>query len=184
MRKIVSILLIFILLFNLGGYRIVIPLLQEHSDRKLEALLDNNEYDESQLIEVRVALNMPYQQRFTEYERHYGQIELNGHSYTYVKRKVEGDVVIFKCIANESKQQLKAIQNDITRAGSAADMDHPGQSKQQPSSFAKNILSDYDGQHQFYVPASFASLNAATSFNYAFFIPDFTTNTPHQPPEC
>jgi hypothetical protein len=184
LRKIVSILLIFILFFNLGGYRLLFPLLQNHADRKLETLLDDNKYDESQLIEIRVAMNMPYQQRFTEYERHYGQIEIDGRSYTYVKKKVEGDIVIFKCIANESKQKLMAIQNDITNANSgAADMDHPGQSKQLPS-FAKNILSDYDDQTQFHLLVCFAASNTATGFNYNLFIPEVTASTPHQPPKC
>jgi len=127
---------------------------------------------------------MPYQQRFTEYERHYGQIEIDGHSYTYVKRKVEGDIVIFKCIANESKQQLKNIQNGITKANSAADIDHSGQSKQQPSSFAKNVLSDYDDHNQLHQLVTFTSLNNLFNPDYTLFIPLVNINTPHQPPEC
>lgn len=184
LRKIASILLILILFFNLGGYRVIIPLLQQQSDRKLEALLDNNEYDESLLIEVRVALNMPYQQRFTKFERHYGQIEIKGQLYTYVKSRIEGDVAIFKCIANESGQQLKTIQDNMTKSNSAADMDHPGQSKQSPVSFAKNILSDYDDQNQFLPAASYVVLNALTFADRSFPIPDHITLTPHQPPKC
>jgi hypothetical protein len=184
LRKIASILLILILFFNLGGYRVIIPLLQQQTDRKLEALLDNNNYDESQLIEVRVALNMPYQQRFTKFERHYGQIEINGQLYTYVKSRIEGDVAIFKCIANESGQQLKTIQDNMTKANSAADMDHPGQSKQTPSSFAKNVLSDYDDQNQLQSAASFAVLRSVTSSDFSFFFPDHITITPHQPPKA
>jgi hypothetical protein len=183
LRKIASILLILVLFFNLGGYRIVIPLLQERSDRKLETLLDNNNYDESQLVEIKVALNMPYQQRFTKFERHYGQIEIEGQLYTYVKSRIEGDTVTFKCIANESKQQLRSIQDNITKANSAADMDHPGQSKQ-PSSFAKNVLSDYDDYVEFCVSSSYAKLNTAFRSTYSFLIPDFIGSTPHQPPQC
>lgn len=184
LRKIASILLIFILFFNLGGYRIIIPLLQQQSDRKLEALLDNNDYDESQLIEVRVSLNMPYQQRFTKFERHYGQIDINGQLYTYVKSRVEGDVAIFKCIANESGQQLKSIQDNMTKANSGIDMDYPGQSKQTPVSFAKNVLSDYDDQNQLQPAAPLAALSSVTLSDFSFFIPDCMTTTPHQPPEC
>jgi hypothetical protein len=183
LRKIASILLILILFFNLGGYRVIIPLLQQQSDRKLEALLDNNDYDESQLIEVRVSLNMPYQQRFTKFERHYGQIEIDGKLYTYVKSRIEGDVAIFKCIANESGQQLKSIKDDLTKANSGADMDHPGQSKQSPS-FAKNVLSDYDDQNQLLSAVSFAVVSAVTASDFSFNIPDRNINTPHQPPEC
>lgn len=127
---------------------------------------------------------MPYQMRFTDYERHYGQIEVDGQSYTYVKRKVEGDSVTFKCIANESKQQLKGLQQDMTRANSAARTDHPDQSRQPSSSLVKNILSDYDDHNQFHLLVAFASCTAGFNPDHHSFIPHVTTNTPHQPPEC
>ncbi len=183
LRKIAAILMIFLLAFNWYGYRIVISLMQSSADRRLETRLDNNDYDESQLIEIRVAMNMPYQQRFTDYERHYGEIEIDGKSYTYVKRKVEGDVVVLKCIANHSKQQLRSIDNDWTQANTAVDTEHPGK-QQQRSSFAKNFWSEYDGQNDFYsLSKSVCFTNTATSV-YTFYIPEVSLNTPHQPPEC
>ena len=109
MRKTAAILLTLILLFNLCGYRILINFLQQKADTKLETRIDNSEYDESQLIEIRVLMNMPYQQRYTAFERHYGEIEIDGKSYTYVKRKIEGDVLILKCIVNQSKEELGFI---------------------------------------------------------------------------
>jgi hypothetical protein len=184
LRKLAAILLIFILLFNIGGYRVAISLLQTDADRELEALLDNSDYDESELIEIKVALNMPYQQRFTDYERHYGHIEIDGKSYTYVKKKIEGDVVIFKCIANESKQQLKGIENDLTKAVSASDIDHTGQSKQQSSSFAKYSLSEYDDQNMFQLLNHQSIFITPETTGYYFYMSQFAGNTPHQPPEC
>ncbi len=184
MRKIAAILLIAVLFFNLGGYRLLFPLLQQHADRRLESLLDNDEYDEAQLIEIKVALNMPYQQRFTEYERHYGQIEIDGVSYTYVKKKIEGDIVVFKCIPNESKQQLRSIQNDIAKANSSADMDHSGQSKKAPGPLSKSILSDYDDHNQSYRSLLFTSYNKNIFSHNSSLLPKIAANTPHQPPEC
>jgi hypothetical protein len=182
-KKIAAILLILLLAFNWYGYKIVISAMQDHADRKLEALLDNSEYDESQLIEIRVTMNMPYQQRFTEYERTYGEVDIDGKSYTYVKRKVEGDVVILKCIANKSKQQLKTIDNNFTKANSGIDTDHPGKQQQQ-SSFAKNFWSEYDGQPAFNTICKFVILNRSAFTGYSFYIPEVNSNTPHQPPEC
>jgi len=183
LRKIAAILLIFLLAFNWYGYRIVISVMQNDADRKLEASLDNSEYDESQLIEIRTSMNLPYQQRYTDFERAYGEIEIDGKNYTYVKRKVDGDVVILKCIANKSKQQLKKIDNDFTKANNGLNTDQPGKHDQQ-SSFAKNFWNEYDGE------------NSPTSVNkdiflhkhglnaYLFYIPEVSINTPHQPPEC
>jgi hypothetical protein len=157
--------------------------MQDDADRKLESRIDNSDYDESQLIEIKVALNMPYQERFTDFERQYGEIEIDGKSYTYVKRKIAGDVVIFKCIANKSKQELKTIKNDWAKANSGIDTDHPGKQKQQ-SSFAKNFWSEYDGQSVFNAQNKYTSLNTSALSGYSFHIPEVNSTTPHQPPEC
>ena len=156
--------------------------MQDVADQKLESRIDNLEYDESQLIEITVAMNLPYQSRFTDFERHYGEIEIEGKSYTYVKRKISGDVVIFKCIANKSKQELADIKNDMARANSAIETDHNGKQQQQ-SSFAKNFWSEYDGQHVFTLNRH-SVLHESSLSVYSFYIPKVNRNTPHQPPEC
>jgi hypothetical protein len=181
LKKIAAILLILLLAFNWYGYRFVISAMKYTADRKLEASIDNSQYDESQLIELRVAMNLPYQQRFTEFERHYGEIEIDGTTYTYVKRKVEGDVLVLKCIPNSSKQQLKAIDNDLTRANTGTDTDH---SNKQQSSFAKNFWSEYDGENALTVLHTLASISTSSLTSYSYYLPEVNINTPHQPPEC
>jgi hypothetical protein len=181
LKKIAAILLILLLAFNWYGYRFVISAMKSTADRKLEASIDKSDYDESQLIEIRVAMNLPYQQRFTEFERHYGEIEIDGKTYTYVKRKVEGDVLVLKCIPNSSKQQLKAIDNDLTKANAGTDTDH---SNKQQSSFAKNFWSEYDGQNVLTVSNMPVSISASSLTSYLYYLPEVNINTPHQPPEC
>jgi hypothetical protein len=156
--------------------------MQDDADRKLESRIDNSDYDESQLIEIKVALNMPYQERFTDFERHYGEIEIDGKSYTYVKRKIAGDMAIFKCIANQSKQELKIIKNDWAKANCGINTDQPGKQKQQ-SSFAKNFWSEYDGQSIFNTQDKYTSLNTSALSGYSFRIPEINSTTPHHPPE-
>ena len=158
--------------------------MQDRADQKLETLLDNSEYDESQLVEIKVAMNMPYQQRFTEYERHYGEIEIDGVAYTYVKKKIEGDIVTFKCIANQSKQQLKDMDHTIAKSNSDAANNQPGPIKQQPSSFAKKILSEYDDQFLFALPKHQTNQSLIHTGSYQFNLPSFSVQVPHQPPKC
>lgn len=183
MRKTAAILLTLILLFNLGGYRIVIDLIQQEADTKLETKLDNSEYDESQLIEIRVTMNMPYQQRYTEFERHYGEIEIDGKSYTYVKRKIEGDVLILKCIANQSKEELNSIKNDLAKANSNTGMDHSGKNSQQKS-FAKNLLGEYDDQFIIQQPTSTNNLITVPFFDFKSSMPEGVATILHQPPKA
>lgn len=171
-----------ILLFNLCGYRMVIDRLQQKADTRLEAQLDNSDYDESQLVEIRVPMNMPYQERYTEFERHYGEIELDGKSYTYVKRKIEGDVLVLKCIANQSKEESKIIKNDLARANSNADMDHSGKNLPQKS-FAKNTLGEYDDQCMIYQSSAANTLHTIIFSNFIVAIPAGIANVLHQPPK-
>ena len=112
LKKIAAILLILILFFNWYGYRIVTSILSQHADKRLEVRLDNNQYDESQLIELKVALNMPYQNDQADFERHYGEIEIDGKYYTYVKRKIHNDTLYLLCLPNSNKTQLNAARID------------------------------------------------------------------------
>jgi hypothetical protein len=170
-----------ILLFNIGGYRLAINFLQNRSDQRLEASIDNKEYDESRLIEIKVALNMPYQERFTDFERHYGEIEIDGKSYTYVKRKIQGDVVIFKCIANESKEQLQSLQNDLAKANTGIDMNHSQQKHH--NLLVKNSLSEFEDLYSFQPLLRIATQAGKQTTAFRFFLTKGVLNTPHQPPE-
>lgn len=96
----------------------MIYFLQERSAQKLETLIDEEEYREEELTEIRVPMNMPYQQRFTAFEIHYGRISIEGKEFIYVKRKVEGDVLILKCLPDHAATRLQKIRNEITSANS------------------------------------------------------------------
>ena len=86
MKKLAAILLVALLFFNWYGYRLITDYMQQRSDAQLEARLDQNDYDESQLIELRVPLNLPYHNDWTEFERYDGEVEIEGVHYKYVKR--------------------------------------------------------------------------------------------------
>jgi hypothetical protein len=141
-RKIAAILLICLLVFNWYGYRFVTGYFQKKADSQLEAKIDVNDYDESQLIEIRVALDMPYQNNSSEFERHYGEIELNGKLYAYVKRKIEDGYLVLKCIPNTVKQNIKNADNILFTANNGLDQEHSG--KTPLSNIFKSIFSDYD----------------------------------------
>lgn len=138
--------MILLLFFNWYGYRIMISAMTKDADRRLESQLDNNDYAESDLLEMRVAINMPYQTSQMEFERHYGEIEIDGKYYTYVKRKIEDGFLILKCIPNSSKEKIKAAGNDFFKMANGLDQDQPGKKQEGNSSFAKNFWSEYDGQ--------------------------------------
>ncbi|MBI3137673.1 MAG: hypothetical protein HYZ15_03730 [Sphingobacteriales bacterium] len=184
MRKTLAIFFSFALLFSAGGYYPLISVLQQQADRKLESLLDQDIYEEDNLVEVRVPLNMPYQQRYTEYERHYGNIEIDGSSYTYVKKKIDGDVVIFQCIPNQSRQQLKDMRYDLTRSTASAGPAENGASKQHPSTPVKSNLGDFDDQLIFPALQPVPVIAVTVTMDLSVYLPDSFGKVPHAPPKC
>jgi hypothetical protein len=132
-----------LLLFNWYGYRIFTAWLQQRADHQLESSIDASDYDESQLLEIRVALNMPYQNNQSEFERHYGEAEINGTIYTYVKRKIEDGYLILKCIPNRQKQAIKNASNIFFSINNGLDQQNKG--NQTPvNNIVKNFLSEFD----------------------------------------
>ena len=80
---------------------------EEGADKELEVKLDNHQYDERQLLEIKVPINIPYLINDADFERHYGEIEIDGRYYSFVKRKVEDGYLILKCIPNNAKEKIK-----------------------------------------------------------------------------
>jgi hypothetical protein len=185
LKKIASILLLGILLFNWCGYRWVINFLQESADTQLEARLDKNDYDESQLIEIKVPISMPYQTDWAGFERYDGEIEVNGIHYKYVKRKVQDGQLVLKCIPNETKQRLETVKDDLFKLVNDLQQDHSAKKPASPNSIVKNALGDYDDPKLLSIAALY---NAVANQTYNIYQPllvaDNFRSTPEQPPEA
>ena len=87
--------------------------MQKKANQQLEVSLDNNSYDESRLIELKVAVHLPYQTSWSSYERYNGEIELKGVKYKYVERKLANDTLYLKCIPNTREMMLQTAKNDF-----------------------------------------------------------------------
>lgn len=143
MKRITSIVLIALLFFNWYGYRFFFNYLQNKADRELNLKLDENKYDESQLIEIKLPINLPYQYTTSAFERSYGEIEYDGKIYSYVKRKIEDGFVILKCIPNIQKERIKDAKHLMVKLNSGIDQDHNGRSSLPLAKVFKSLLSDY-----------------------------------------
>lgn len=175
--------MIAILFFNWYGYRIVTGILADNADQQLEARLDNNQYDEASLIEVKVPLNMPYQNEQADFERHYGEMDFNGQHLTYVKRKIENGYLVLKCIPNHSRQKIEAAGNDYFKLANGLDQDHPGKKQDNTSSFAKNFWSEYDGRETDFSVAVAADLVNRTYLNTTASLYSISLPSMEQPPD-
>lgn len=179
MKKLSALFILTIFLFNLVGYRFTIEFLQQNSDTQLEALLDDNQYDEADLIEIKIPISLPYQNNWASFERCDGEVEMNGILYKYVKRKLFNDTLHLMCIPNAKKMHLETARidffkyaNDLAQTRS----DKPGNSK--PISF-KKMLSDYEACSFIFKPyVTFSSTD-----KYADYSENSLLTAPHISPE-
>lgn len=110
-----SILLLCILLFSLFGYRLLISSLVAKADKEMDARLDDNSYDESQLISFKVPITrLSYYNPSSEWERVEGSIEVGNVYYKYVKRRMVDDSLEVLCIPNSVATRLLAVKRQGT----------------------------------------------------------------------
>ena len=89
--------------------------LQHTSDKKLEIAINSDSYDDSQLIELKVPINLPYETTWSDYQRYDGEIEVKGILYKYVKRKVANDTLYVMCMPNTNKMHLESAKDNFFR---------------------------------------------------------------------
>ena len=146
MKQISAICLLCLLLFNWYGYQFVINYFQIKADKELNAQLDNHQYTEADLIELRIPLNMPYQNNSSTFERVYGEVNYNGIIYSFVKRKIEDGYLILKCIPNAQKESIQKESREIAKHNNGIDQDQ--KSSLPNGKVLKSQISDFV-QHSF-----------------------------------
>jgi hypothetical protein len=104
------------MLFNWFGYRLVIGYWQEKTKNDLEARLDVNDYDDSQLITVKIPVtHLSYYNTSPEFERVNGSVEIGGVQYKYVKRRLYNDSLELRCLPDQGAMKLRATADDFYR---------------------------------------------------------------------
>src|ERR1700742_1958036 len=112
MKRIVAILLMTVLFFNWYGYQLMSSYLQDRADSQLEASLDKKNYDEYQLISIKIPLtDLSYYNSTTTFERVDGRIEVSGIVYNYVERRIYKDSLEMLCIPNTTAMVLTTAKN-------------------------------------------------------------------------
>ena len=105
--KLAAIILLLLLSFNFVGYRLWFHLLQKSAETALVARLDAQQYNEADLLTLKIPLKLPYQTIATDFERIDGEIKIDGIIYKYVKRKVEAGHLVLLCLPHTEKCSWK-----------------------------------------------------------------------------
>jgi hypothetical protein len=182
LKRLAAILLTGILSFNWIGYQLLNSWLENRANQRLEARLDENNYDESQLISLKVpATHLSYYNSSTQFERVDGQIELNGVQYKYVKRRLLNDSLELLCIPNQTAMRLHSAKNEFFRL--VNDLQHNGQGKKSGSSKSFSPVDLYAIQE---LPSlgGLYPVFPETGSRIVYFLPSTSVSPAEQPPDA
>lgn len=115
MRKIAAILLLCLYTFNLVGYHVVFHLLEKKAEQNLQASLDGDAYNESELITLHIPLHLPYVSDKPAFERADGEITKDGRIYHFVKRAIRNGSLVLLCLPNQQKMQLESVKSEFSK---------------------------------------------------------------------
>jgi hypothetical protein len=116
LKKIYSILFLFMLLFNWVGFRLLNYILEDRANKQLETALDNNDYDKSDLVSIKIPVSyLPYYNNSSSFERVDGRVEIQGIEYRYVKRRIFNDSLELLCIPNHAVMKMRAVKDEFLR---------------------------------------------------------------------
>lgn len=183
MKKILAILLLLLLVFNLYGYRLWFCYLRQQSQQQIAKIIDRDSYEDSELITLKVPLSLPYSTSWSDFERYDGNIEIDGQHYSYVKRKVYNDTLVLLCLPNTCRDKLTSNQKNFEKLynnGYGQVNNRAGS----PLLLVKLLTGEYDDSIACYqLTNPFAVVPEHTAFKnvlYRF----YSIASPWQPPDC
>jgi hypothetical protein len=137
-------LLLALLLFNWFGYRILTSVLEDNADSQLETALRNNDYEESQLISIKIPVSyLLYYSIPKTFERVDGKLEIQGSEYRYIRRRILNDSLELLCIPNPALMKLKTASIDFFKFVNDLYHGEPGKSGNSHRGSSKSFSFDY-----------------------------------------
>jgi len=139
MRKLVSIVLIGLLLFNVLGYYGLFMGLQYQNTQRFTQRLDANDYNAAEEVTIKMPITIPYVVESNEYVRVDGDFEYNGEFYRLVKQRMANDTLYIVCVKDHQSQRINDALTDYVKTFS----DNPGSTGNTTTlpSFIKDYLS-------------------------------------------
>lgn len=183
MKKIGSILFLLVLVFNFCGYKWVLSYMEKQSSTRLEQKLDAGNYDETELVEVKIPLNLPYYTDWVEYETFHGETEYKGEVYQFVKRKISADTLYLLCIPHTEKNDLQVAKSDFFKTVNNLQHDGMPQKGNQPPAI-KLMMSEFLQNDEFSYTVSEENIPLTLHSSEISYSSQFNPLTPAQPPEC
>ncbi|MEN9600237.1 MAG: hypothetical protein RL596_2561 [Bacteroidota bacterium] len=151
LKKTITIFMLAVLLFTWGGYRLLTNYLEERAEIAMQEALYDNQYEEANLLYVKIPMSLPYGTSSKEFETVNGSIEVNGITYNYVKRRFYQDYLELYYTPNIEKTNIRNARDEFFRLANDFTADHSSAKKTNNShpSITKLSLSDFTDDHAF-----------------------------------
>jgi hypothetical protein len=115
LKKVISIVVLLVFLFNVGGYYIVFWGLRFEADNELTARIDADHYKPSEIIEIKIPVTLPYPIQQDGYKRIDGRFEYRGEFFKLVKQKLQNDTLSIVCIRDHEGKKLENTMNEYVK---------------------------------------------------------------------
>ncbi|HRN57307.1 MAG TPA: hypothetical protein PLL71_12690 [Agriterribacter sp.] len=114
-KRIVTLCILAIYLFNLMGYPVLFQLLISHNNKQTAAAINTGGYSNAELVHIKIPVLLPYSTNWSDYERYDGEVEYEGIYYKYVKRKIYNDTLHLLCLPDFKRTRLQSAEENYTR---------------------------------------------------------------------
>ena len=184
MKKTAAIFLTTLFLFNMVGYRFVFNYAQQKSDQTFVAALDNDNYNDAELLTIKVPISLPYQNDRQNFERVDGEITYEGKIYKYVKRKIVNGELVLLCVPDHNKMRLQSAKDDFFKtANDLVQNNHSKKSDHSKSTSYKSLASDYINESQKNTDLLFSVILPVSISKEAAHLTSSPHLSPEQPPD-
>ncbi len=172
------------LVFTWGGHRLLTDYLEARAEEQLQSQLDKSDYNEQDLVYLKIAAPLPYGTSSETFERVDGNIVINGVNYSYVKRRFYKDSLELACIPNTIRTGIQNARDEFFKL--AYDLTHgsQGAKKQGNNSLAfKFFTTEYFNQENEWQLCPFNSVSVSPFINYSAGLVQCFLPVAEQPPD-
>ena len=167
LKKIFSIALLAVFLFQLIGYYLIYMGLQYQAKSEMLSRLDSRRYSQEETITLEIPFALPYWVDSKDYERVNGEFQYQGEFYKLVEQKLEKDTLYIVCIRDVKEQKLFHAMSDYVKLSNDVST-----SAQRTLKLLSSLMKDFVSTVQTEI-----SMSQGWSREYLFPEPDFALLT-------
>ncbi len=114
MKRVLSIALIVLFLFNVIGYYGIYMAMLRQARVALNEKIDNDQYKDEQTVTIKIPMTLPYPVQ-DEFQRVQGDFEHQGEFYKLVKQKYSNDTLYVVCIKSAEEKKAFKVFSDLVK---------------------------------------------------------------------